>query len=265
MKILKVNARRKFIKSIVILCNFFSFIPKKYYCSICGKRSVFFDSWGVKNDIFSRLEIIGGGYRKNVRCPFCNSIDRMRWLDYILQNETDVYINTKNVILHVAPEKCIEEKIKKSRKNKDLYITGDIQEGLADEVIDITNIKYRSKYFDYIIVNHVLEHIEDEERAMTELHRVLKDCGKLIFSMPICEKQNTFEMRRGGGKLTEERRLELYGQKDHVRLYGKDVKERMKKYNFRIEEYKVSDIISSDEIERNRYLEQDRIYIAHKL
>lgn len=57
----------------------------------------------------------------------------------------------------------------------------------------------------------------------------------------------------------------MYGQKDHVRLYGKDVKERMKKYNFRIEEYKVSDIISSDEIERNRYLEQDRIYIAHKL
>lgn len=65
--------------------------------------------------------------------------------------------------------------------------------------------------------------------------------------------------------LTEEKKLELYGQKDHVRLYGKDVKERMAKYSFRIKEYKVSNIIDQDEIERNRYLEHDRIYIAHKL
>lgn len=261
---MKVNVRKKFMKSIIIVCNFFPFIPKKYYCSICGNRSVFFLNWGVKNDIFNRLEIIGGGYRKKVQCPICNSIDRMRWLDYILQNETDVYINAENVILHIAPEKCIEEKIKKSRKNGALYITGDIQEGLADEVIDITNIGYKSDFFDYIIVNHVLEHIEDEEKAMSELHRVLKDDGKLIFSIPVCEKQNTFEIR-GGGMLTEEKKLELYGQKDHVRLYGKDVKERMAKYSFRIKEYKVSNIIDQDEIERNRYLEHDRIYIAHKL
>ena len=170
----------KSIKKVMALVPF----HRKYYCSICDHKVNYFLDFGSTAEIFQNIKIIGGGYREKVQCPICHSIDRMRWLDYVLDKKTDVYEDTQKTILHIAPEKCIEKKIRKI-SNHSRYITGNIIEGAADEVVDITNMSYPDKYFDYIIVNHVLEHIENEKRAMQEIHRTLKDTGKFIFSMPI--------------------------------------------------------------------------------
>ncbi len=247
---------RKNIKRIIAL---FPFFPKKYYCSICGKHVTFFLNYGVKSEVFSELKIIGGGYRENVRCPLCNGIDRMRWLNWIIENKTDIYTNSDNAVLHIAPERCIEEKI---RRKAGIYISGDIQKGMADRVVDITDMPFENDKFDYIIINHVLEHIMDEKKAIEEVKRVLKSSGKFIFSMPICESKMTYESNKA---LSETERLHAYGQKDHVRLYGTDTKERMEKYGLEVEEYMAKRFLPEKELSRMRILTEDRIFIAKKI
>ncbi len=72
-------------------------------------------------------------------------------------NKTDIYTNLQNHILHFAPEKCIENRIRIISGGD---VTGDIRYGVADKVVDVTDICYPEKIFDYVIINHVLEHIK---------------------------------------------------------------------------------------------------------
>ena len=94
--------------------------------------------------------------------------------------------------------------------------------------MNILDLKYPSNTFDYIINNHVLEHIEDEARFFSELLRVLKPDGKMIFSVPYYKKiKKTYRDKT----ITEESERKLaYGQKDHVIKYGKDIFQRLSKY-----------------------------------
>lgn len=251
-----MGIKRKIKSKIKHTLVYLPLLPRKYHCSVCGSNVAVFFSTGVKADIFMQKRIIGGGYRKNVLCPICGANDRIRFVDYILKEKTDIYTNPDLRILHFAPEKCIEAKIRKSAGG---YITGDIVPGRADKVVDATNISYPDKEFDYVIINHVLEHIPDEKKAMLEIRRVLKEDGKCVFSMPICVDQDTYESKDA---LTDSERLLQYGQKDHVRLYGRDAKTRMEKYGFRITEYITDEILSDEEIKNMHVMKGDRVFLG---
>lgn len=110
------NIKKNIVNVIKRTLALMPLLPKKYYCSVCGNNSSYFLPFGVKTEIFTEKEITGGGYRKNVRCPICGANDRMRYLDYILREKTDIYTNPRNRILHFAPEKCVETKIRKIQK-----------------------------------------------------------------------------------------------------------------------------------------------------
>lgn len=235
------------------------FFPKQYYCSACGKKSVLFFSYGVKSKIASEKHIIGEGKRKRVFCMFCLANDRMRWIDYVIEHMTDLY-TAENTVLHIAPEKCVEMKMRKNNKCK--YTTGDICAGIADSVVDITDMKFKNETFDYIILNMVLEHVQNEDKALTEIHRCLKNGGKFFFSIPICLDMYTYEKDE---KLNSKEKLKEYGQKDHCRLYGKDVVEHIEKYGFRITEYKINDYLKESDIQKYHLLTGDRVYIGEKV
>ena len=257
IKIIEI-IKLKILKSKIIkIFATMPFIPKKYYCTICGSSVAFFLPKGIKSELFQTKNIIGAGYRKNVRCPICGAADKTRYLDYILKQKTDIYSNPKNVILHFAPEEAIETKIRKITEGG--YVTGDIVYGIADKVVDVTDICYPNSVFDYVIINHVLEHVPNERKAMEEIRRVLKDDGKIVFSVPICEDEDTYESTI---ELDESERLKKYGQEDHVRLYGRDIKPRMEKYGYNIVEYKAEDILSKEDISNMRVLAKDRIFIG---
>lgn len=256
---IKKYLKRLIFKLIAILATI-PLIPKKYHCTACGNSVAFFLSAGVKTELFQTKKIIGGGYREKVCCPVCNANDRIRYLDYIVKQKTDIYSNSGNVILHFAPEKAIETKIRKIiREGEGKYITGDITYGVADKIVDVTEICFPDHMFDYVIINHVLEHILNERKAMEEIKRVLKDDGKVVFSMPICEDEDTYE---SPNELDERERLRQYGQIDHVRLYGRDVKRHMEKYGYNIAEYKAEDILSEEDIADMRIIAKDRIFIG---
>ncbi len=230
----------------------------KRHCLICENNLNEFLPAGIQEGIFNRLHIIGGGYRKNCLCPYCKAVDRGRWLYYVLKNKTDIS-EMSGRILHFAPESGISEYIKQNTKID--YYTGDIAPGRTMHVTDITDIQYRDNTFDYVISNHILEHILDEKKAASEIKRVLKPNGRWIFSFPICTDKKTYEDTE---VVTEEDRLREYGQKDHVRLYGNDYVERFEDYGWNISVFSPQKELTSVEIDRFGFIEDDVIMIATK-
>lgn len=147
------------------------------------------------------------------------------------------------------------------------YVCGDkfygsprYKDGRYDGVdeIDITALPYADKSFDSIICNHVLEHIEDDSCALSELYRVLKSGGKAILQVPISYITKTIE---DPSARTEEEREQTFGQIDHVRIYGTDYPARLKKAGF-----VVTDIAPENRPPLTRFgvNPREHIYIASK-
>jgi SAM-dependent methyltransferase len=132
--------------------------------------------------------------------------------------------------LHLAPEKCFRPLFAKWF-GEDNYMTGDIEPGRAKKVVDITDICFSDESYDYIVCNHVLEHIPDDKKAFSELYRVLKKGGTAFLSVPIKGK-TTYE----DFSITDpDERTRHFGQFDHVRYYGMDFKERAESAGFSVE------------------------------
>lgn len=203
------------------------------YCNICFRRIKKFKAYTplhkIDKELFEKHHIIGGGYREEAICPYCGSVDRIRWQLWVLEQYPDIFKGECS-ILHIAPEEEISRKI----QHNDLcdYYSGDIDLKMAAHKMDIRELPFRDNFFDYIIVNHVLIYVEEEEKAINELKRVLKRSGKIFLSFPIAADMDTYE---NAELKTMEERLRAYGQEGQVRLYGKDYKGRLEKYGLKVE------------------------------
>ncbi len=232
----------------------------KYTCNICHSKVNHWLSGGTKHQIFEDNQIIGAGYRKNYKCPVCGMKDKDRLVYYYINKHTDM-LKKANTILHFAPEKLICKQIKRKCKlNKKLkYYNCDINSDNADLVMDITNIDFPDNTFDYIICNHVLEHIKDEKKALCELKRVIKPTGKIIMTVPICiSNAHTIEDDKA---TSPEERMNKFCQEDHVRLYGRDFPQRLAKWGLKVEEFRVN----NPKLEsKYGFLENGIIYIISK-
>ncbi len=97
---------------------------------------------------------------------------------------------------------------------------------------DILNIKAPDNSYDTIICYHVLEHIIDDMKAISELKRILKPGGKLILQTPFKEG----DIYEDYSITTKEGRLKHFGQDDHVRIYSvQGLKARIEKVLFKVE------------------------------
>ena len=225
------------------------------YCISCHYHIIDFLPGGNGCESLSMYHIIGGGKRNNVICPCCGSEDRERWFLYVLKHYYDLTGDNLKV-LHFAPERGVKRYIK-SFNNIDYY-SGDIVRRKADNVIDIMNIHFVDNTFDYVFCNHVLEHIKSVDTAMNELLRVLKRGGKLFFSFPICTDKRTEDSYLE----SENERIEKYGQKDHMRLFGYDYREFFSKYRLKLKIYSPQEILSRTEIERYGFIHDDILIVG---
>lgn len=229
-----------------------------FFCPCCKNHVTHFLSVGEKNsDLFGQFHVIGGGYRKNAVCPVCGALDRTRWQQYVLEHFTKI-LSEKCNVLHIAPEDALYRLIRDNLECD--YYTGDIEIGKAQHRCDLTNIQFVNDFFDYIIANHVLEHISRIDAALEEIKRVLKSDGKLIISFPICTELKT---REENAPLNEEERLRQFGQKDHVRLFGYDYKEYIESFGFEVS-VKSPQNISNLEYKKYGFIEDDVILICTK-
>ena len=166
--------------------------------------------------------------RPNVLSPSTLSLERHRLLWLYLTNETDFFTSKKKV-LHMAPEQCFLNRFKKLNHE---YITADLYSPIADIKADITNLPFDDDSFDVILCNHVLEHIQDDIKAMRELFRVMKKGGMGIFQIPQdLNRESTFE---DNTIIDRKERAKIFGQYDHVRIYGLDYFEKLRSVGFKV-------------------------------
>ena len=218
----------------------------KLLCPACHNRVMKYLPYGVPQ-------------RTNAQCPYCGAVERHRAIWLYFENCTDIMSNarkSKYNILHFAPEKVFYDKFK-NMINCDYYpVDADYTMKNIRDVVDIQELFYEDNFFDVIICIHVLEHIPDDNRALKQLLRVLANNGVAYIDVPIYNTEKTFE---DSSYNTPELRLKYYGQEDHVRKYGKDFFEKLKRAGFNVEVIELNQNFSDEELyryglQRNMYL-----------
>lgn len=200
-----------------------------------------------------------GLQRPNVLSPSTLSLERHRLLWLYLKNETQ-FFNAHLKVLHMAPEQCFLP-LFKNLKNLD-YTTADLYAPKVDIKADILNLPFPDDTFDVIFCNHVLEHIEDDAKAMSELYRVMKPGGFGIFQVPQdLNKEKTYE---DFSITTPEDRAKHFGQYDHVRIYGKDYFDRLRKAGFTVKEIDYSKTLSAELVDKYRLVRGEILPVCLK-
>jgi SAM-dependent methyltransferase len=106
--------------------------------------------------------------------------------------------------------------------------------------LDLTALPQPDAYFDAVIANHVLEHVQRDDLALAEVRRVLRPGGLALLQVPIALR--LARTREDRDVRTPEERLRRYGQRDHLRLYGRDYPERLRTAGFAVEPFRASDL-----------------------
>jgi hypothetical protein len=201
---------------------------KGRWCPVCGQSSRMFRRGGTVP-------------RDDARCPRCGAVERHRFVWLYFTRRTDLFDGRPKRVLHVAPEQSFEPRLR--RRIGAGYLTADLLDPHVMERMDITRIHYPDESFDVIYCSHVLEHVEDDRRAMREFRRVLKRTGWAIILVPITADK-TFE---DPSVVSPADRLRVFGQEDHVRRYGPDYADRLREAGFEVEVTRVSDMVSEDQ------------------
>lgn len=151
------------------------------------------------------------GKRLHSSCPKCGSKERHRLMFHALTTHLKAHINVDAHILHFSAEPHITNLL---REKVGRYVTAKFR-GKADQTLDIRNIALPDNSFDMVIATHVLEHIDNDMAAMSEIRRILRPNGIALLAVPVYASQ-TIEynqpMESGG----------------HVRAPGLDYFDRMR-------------------------------------
>ena len=206
-----------------------------------------------------------GKQRPNVLSPSTLSLERHRLLWLYLKSNTDFFSTDTNAaqrkkVLHFAPEQCF---LKRFRNLKNLdYTTTDLLSPIADIKADICDLPFEDNSYDVILCNHVLEHIPDDTKAMQELFRVMKPGGYGIFQIPQdLNREVTFE----DNTITDKaERAKIFGQYDHVRVYGRDYFEKLRSIGFKVKEVDYSASLPEASINKFRLAKGEIIPVVFK-
>lgn len=202
-----------------------------------------------------------GKQRKNALSPSTLSLERHRLMWLFLRDDTDFFTSKEKIkTLHIAPEQCFLDLF---RKQKNLeYITSDLESPIADVKADICNLPFDDNSFDVVFCNHVLEHIIDDTKAMQELYRVLKKGGFGIFQIPQdLSREKTFE----DSTITNRKeRAKIFGQYDHVRVYGRDYFNKLRSIGFKVDEIDYTKKITQEKLERYCLMKNEILPVCYK-
>lgn len=240
---------------LIKLSYLFSWLIRPFYlgnkveCPVCGGHFRKFLPYGYGKAMDNRL------------CPKCLSLERHRLLWLYLKEKTDFFTAPLKV-LHFAPEQPFLKRFR-ALKNLD-YTTADLDSPIADLHLDVTAIDQPSDTYDVVICNHVLEHVSDANKAFAEIKRILKPGGWAILLVPINPDVDTFE----DPSVTDPKERErLFGQYDHVRQFGRDYAEVLRKAGFKVTEDRIYYEIPDEQRERMHLARrgEEIIYRCEKL
>jgi SAM-dependent methyltransferase len=215
------------------------------YCPICSSHVRAFYTAGLVEK------------RPDSKCPVCLSLERHRLAWYFMEKRTNLLDGKPKKFLHIAPEPAIAVRL--SEVHSLSYLTADLNSSKTMIQMDITDIQYPEASFDIIFCSHVLEHVPNDRRALAEFFRVLKPHGWMVILVPVV------------GEITQEdfsitnphERLRLYGQEDHVRIYGRDFIRRICDIGFETCEY-TAEAVAGKDLVKLMGLKHETLFYATK-
>jgi hypothetical protein len=194
--------------------------------------------------------------RRNARCPHCDSLERHRLLYLFLRDR----IRGGLSVLHFAPEGVLRRTLESEPGLR--YTSVDLDSPHAAVHADITRLAFRDDCFDAVLCVHVLEHIPDDARALREILRVIRPGGWAVLQVPLeRDRAVTYE----DWSITDPaRRLERFGQEDHVRVYGLDYKDRLARAGFQVRIENFARKLGPSAVLRHGLAEDEEIYLCEK-
>ena len=202
-----------------------------------------------------------GKQRDNALSPSTLSLERHRLMWLFLRDETTFFSSEKKLqTLHIAPEQCFLDIFRKQQNLA--YTTSDLESPIADVKADICDLPFDDNSFDIVFCNHVLEHITDDTKAMQELFRVLKKGGFGIFQIPQdLSRETTFEDHTITAR---KERAKIFGQYDHVRVYGRDYFNKLRSIGFIVDEIDYTQKIAPEKLERFCLMKNEILPVCYK-
>lgn len=218
-------------------------------CPVCERSFSKFLSYG--SDV---------AHRENVLCPYDLTLERHRLMWLYLKDHSDFFKKEALEVLHIAPEQCFHKRFKQQSNLK--YLTGDLVSPIADMHFDLHSIPLEDNRFEVIFCNHVMEHVDDALKCMSELYRVMKPGGWGIMQVPQdFSREETYE---DPTITSPEEREKHFWQKDHVRLFGKDYPDWLRKAGFTVTEFDPKQHYCVEKMTRYRMSESEILYIVSK-
>jgi len=212
-------------------------LGRRRFCPACGAHTRRFGSYGVLA-------------RPDARCLVCNSSERERAQCLLIERRLGPLFAGRDRVrtLHIAPEAGIERRLRAVAG--DGYTSGDIEAGRAMLQVDLTQLQFQDASLDLLFVSHVLEHIEDDAKAISEMLRVLVPGGVALIEVPVLRQRTLedFSIRDPKGRAL------AFGQEDHVRVCGLDYEARLSAQGFEVQSLSVSKEFAATEIQRSRLL-----------
>jgi SAM-dependent methyltransferase len=203
------HARRPHLRALYNRATWRLYRGDNVTCNCCGGH-------------FRRFRISNTrGDHRTLMCPRCGSLGRHRvdWL--YLTGQTDV-LQRPTRLLHIAPELCLSLPLRGLPNVS--YLSGDYDMTLAMEQIDVRKIGYADESFDGVICNHVLNVVDDDRSAMSELGRVIKTGGWALLQSAVDPSlEHTEEHSRTVTPESEDGRYEEV----MIRRYGRDYVARL--------------------------------------
>jgi SAM-dependent methyltransferase len=210
------------------------------WCPVCGHRfRRFKDDWN----------------RPDALCWRCGSHERHRAL-WLLFEQRPELLSSRRALLHFAPEHCLRRQLARAAAHHGFrYDTGDLDPAGVDLRLEITALELPDDAYDAVLCSHVLEHVPDDAAAISELRRVTAADGWCLVMVPIdLDRAATYE---DPAITTSEQRLAAYWQADHVRLYGRDVADRLSDAGFTVEVVRPPEAFGEEPMRRARLLPSD--------
>ena len=216
----------------------------RFHCPVCDSR-------------VSRFLPYGLPARDHAMCPVCESMERHRlyWLYYARCTDLlDVNAGTRR-FLHVAPEMGLETRLQRMSSLR--YVTADFSSPYVDLRVDLCHLPLRPGCVDLIHCSHVLEHVPDDCGAMTELFAALRPGGWGLIQAPIWTDGPSWEDASITDPAERER---VFGQQDHVRIYGPDYPDRLREAGFVVDEIQAGGFLDAGELERYAIAADEEVY-----
>ncbi|SEJ79703.1 Methyltransferase domain-containing protein [Cyclobacterium xiamenense] len=238
-------------KYLQLFSHFFLRLAAVFYrgntvqCTICERS-------------FRKFLPYGRVGRDNALCPNCLGLERHRLMWLFLKQKTDFFKSPLKV-LHIAPELCFLDRFE-AMDNLE-YITGDLESPLAKIKMDIHQIPFPDNSFDVVFCNHVLEHVKSDIDACKEINRVLKPGGWGILQSPVYDLDKTLEYPSITDPVERER---VFGQRDHVRKYGKDYASRLSASGLIVSENSFVKTLDKELVKKHALPENEMIFFCQK-